>query len=847
MMRFHKQTALVFLLVVPLTASAAEFASDFANTYDRIWVGKQYWANPMEDWRIQDGRLECLSDGPNRNVHVLTHTLSAVRAPFTVSVKVDLLAKGKNTGSAGFRLGARDEIDDYRAAALRGKGLDCGVTSQGELFLMRRRQQVDSMPDSAVLQLTATPGDDDSYAIVLRLNDAETGKQRAAITAGNVPAERLVGSLALVNNHPSIVGPRKGSAARFAFSNWTIKGAKIACHPDRAFGPILWAMHTLSNSRGADGHVLKLTAQMPPLGKRSSASVTLQAKRDGTWQLIGVAKIDPDARTATFRVAHWPADQDVPYRLLYKTNTKSGTLRDEYTGTVRHDPVDRTLVVAAFTGNADTVFPNLQTVHNVTVRNPDLLFFSGDQIYETVGGYGIVREPADRAILNYLRKWYLFGWSFGPLMRDRVTVCLPDDHDVFQGNLWGDGGRKITREEWQSKVRGAAVVGGMGGYVEPAEMVNVVHRTQCSHHPDLFDPKPIKQGISVYFGDMVYGRVSFAIIGDREFKSGPMEVATWPGRADHVKDPNFDVAKLDKPGLKLLGNRQLHFLDLWARDWRGCDLKVVLSETIFCNLANYHGGNQQFIYGDLDSNGWPQTGRNRALAMMRRGFAFHIAGDQHLASITRNGIEEFNDAGYAFCVPSIANFYPRSWLPDKEGRAVRNRPKNGAPNTGEYLDGLHNKITVYAVANPADHYRHGRLLSANDKSSGYAIVRLDQTSQSITMECYRLLSDAAHPAAKDQFTGWPMTIRMLDNYARKPVAWLPTLKITGLINPVIQVRAEQGGEILYALRVHASEFRPMVFAPGKYTIQVGEPDQHVWKTLPGIEASTEPRELNVDF
>ena len=32
-----------------------------------------------------------------------------------------------------------------------------------------------------------------------------------------------------------------------------------------------------------------------------------------------------------------------------------------------------------------------------------------------------------------------------------------------------------------------------GGYVEPPEMVNVVHRTQSGNLPDPYDPTPIKQ------------------------------------------------------------------------------------------------------------------------------------------------------------------------------------------------------------------------------------------------------------------------------------------------------------------------------------------------------------------
>lgn len=68
-----------------------------------------------------------------------------------------------------------------------------------------------------------------------------------------------------------------------------------------------------------------------------------------------------------------------------------------------------------------------------------------------------------------------FGWAFGDLMRDRPTVCTPDDHDVYQVNLWGEGGKKIPFADWQRY----SVTD--GGYVQPAEMVNVVHKTQCSH------------------------------------------------------------------------------------------------------------------------------------------------------------------------------------------------------------------------------------------------------------------------------------------------------------------------------------------------------------------------------
>ena len=50
--------------------------SRWAESPDRRWVGAEYWANRLQDWRVRDGRLECVSDLPMRTVHLLTRRLS---------------------------------------------------------------------------------------------------------------------------------------------------------------------------------------------------------------------------------------------------------------------------------------------------------------------------------------------------------------------------------------------------------------------------------------------------------------------------------------------------------------------------------------------------------------------------------------------------------------------------------------------------------------------------------------------------------------------------------------------------------------------------------------------------
>jgi len=94
--------------------------------------------------------------------------------------------------------------------------------------------------------------------------------------------------------------------------------------------------------------------------------------------------------------------------------------------------------------------------------------------------------------------------GFRDLMRDIPVICTPDDHDVFQGNLWGGGG--IARPS------GTADSDDLMGFTQTVKMVNVVNTTQCSHLPDPYDPEHIEQGMKVWYTSLNYGRVSFAIV-----------------------------------------------------------------------------------------------------------------------------------------------------------------------------------------------------------------------------------------------------------------------------------------------------------------------------------------------
>ncbi|MEK6237809.1 MAG: hypothetical protein N2C14_24120, partial [Planctomycetales bacterium] len=326
------------------------------------------------------------------------------------------------------------------------------------------------------------------------------------------------------------------------------------------------------------------------------------------------------------------------------------------------------------------------------------------------------------------------------------------------------------------------------------------------------------------------GGVSFAVIEDRKFKTGPQGLIPKQGpRPDHIRDPNYDPKSVDVPAAVLLGERQLKFIRGWGADWSDCEMKAVLSQTIFCGGAHIHGKVGGRLHADLDSNGWPQTGRNKALAEMRRAFAIHIAGDQHLGTIFHHGIDDWNDSVYSFCVPSIANLYLRWWDPLEPGK---NRLPGMPEYTGEHLDGFHNKVTCWAAANPSKGPNGGGKLTV--RAAGFGVVKFNKPKREITMECWPRNVDVTDPAAK-QYPGWPKTIKQEDNYARKAAAWLPTLEIDGPADPVVQVTNESNQEIVYTLRIKGKYYRPKVFQQGKYTVRVGNGIDKP-KTIKGVQS-----------
>lgn len=782
MLRMLPPRLLWLALLLPALMAAGlgradEFRAAWPSGAARPWPGANFWANPMEDWRVSNGRVENIASGGNRNVVLLTAELTDAAAGFTSSAAIDQLSGPlSKEGFVGFELGLQGQFHDYRDSAIYGAGFCAGATFDGQLFVGSPTADAPRLKlplRKLTLKLSGEP-DADGFRLRLRAVDAD-GQELARVARDRVHASWLPGLVALAAStkaptpasldrpRPKQLAPlpqARGGEGRFAFSAWTLGGDKVRLRAERAFGPLLWTSYTLTN----DGS-LKLLVQLAPVDfDGARVKLTLDGRP------VGEAPLERRSRSAVLTASKLDVNRSHEFAVSFADQDGA---QSQWTGTIRPVPSGARVTAASLSCNDSTGFPHNELVRNVAAHEPELIAFHGDQIYEGIGGYGLVMGDDDRSLLSYLRKYYMHGWTWRELLRDIPSIAIPDDHDVFHGNLWGCGGKRADMT-----LKAGYEQQDSGGYKQPPAFVNAVHRTQAGNLPDPVDPAPCENGISVYFTRLRYGPLDIAIIADRQWKSAPK--ALLPGA--HIENgwsqnlqwnAKTQAAHADA---QLLGPRQERFLAEWAEQRSPeAPFRIVISQSPWCapqtlpreihhdkavpSLPVFKPGEyapDDEPKPDFDTNGWPQAKRNLALRLLKRAGALHITGDQHLGSTGQYGIDADDDGPWWISSPATANTWPRRWMPTEPGR--NRRP--GAPRyTGGYEDGFGNKMTINAIANPHDIEREPARLF--DRAVGYAVTTYDIKTGKATLANWPYWAAPDLPAPDNTpYPGWPIEIQL---------------------------------------------------------------------------------------
>jgi alkaline phosphatase D len=732
----------------------------------RTWLGPELWANRLADFRVAAGRYECRTTGKLRSVGVLTHDVAPGPGTASWSMVTGTIAAG--SGFSGFLIGVGGGRLDYRAAALAQAasgtdgGLLCTFEADGVCRIRSHTSEVDQFSYPVIAE-ASTPGTPRSLTEQVRLVvDIAASpvrpktRFRVTVTARRAEDNALLSQVSLdglrdarVAGGVSVVSAGLGSsAARYWFTEIRAAGSKTAHHPKRVFGPVLGVLFSLN------GRVLKLAVHLAPIGQSEPQRVVLRWRSPGTRKWIG----GPSARVgdgwvALLRHDAWDVTQAWEYQVVYGAGTPSEA---PYGGTIPRSPrtadvvrvgvvncqvhsyrsldqaSDYTPLLPAETPQGlytpnNLYFPYAEIADHLSKRRPHLLAALGDQYYEH---RPTAQDQSTSPTLDSLYRFSLWLWAYRGLTRNIPCIVLLDDHDVYQGNLWGHEGAPAPAGDRS------------GGYVKDAAWVNTIQRVQALHNPDPYDPTPVQQGISVNYGAFTFGGVSFAFLEDRKFKYGPTPV-----------DPLGNPTTIDQ--LPMLGDRQEQFLADWATISAGRP-KVVLSQTTYATVKTSPTGGRQ---SDPDNNAYVQA-RDRALSLVKRAGALMIAGDQHLGTVVRHGLNTFTDGPVQFTVPAAGTAWQR-WF---EPGALPN--STGTPNTGDWTDGYGNKFRVLACVNPKitqQEYLDAYGASSHNfgdralKNEGFGVLRIDRARRQFVMECWRWDVDPTDPAAQ-QFPGWPVTV-----------------------------------------------------------------------------------------
>ena len=739
-----------------------------ASNVTRHWLGKNYWGNRLQDWRVNGGKIECLQGGKGyevRTFSLLSRFLNNTEGKARLTATVGNLTPNKQ-GFCGFLLGAGAGELNYKSAALtqRASGTNGGfmavVDNNGQLSFRdfsdtdttfdfkqltqsKIQQQKKFNARAIVLDCQIEPTLNGKFEVHLLAYDKASNKQLGHIVRTNVAAKELQGGILMVSSPPT-----NQQGARWWFNDIKTGGEKITETASHTLGPVVGCMHSLNKN------ILKLTAQLMPVGANEYQQLRFDYKQVSTDQWIkGPISNIEDGFMHAFRISNWLYNENFNYRVVDPINDDEAL----YSGNILKDPGgDRALKIALMScltptakslddgvytrrikeervigrwTNDNILFPFESLVKNCAAQQPDLYVFCGDQFYEGVPTR--IRRNKPDSKLDLLYRWYLWYWSFKESLRSRPAIVLADDHDVLQGNLWGVSGRDPLILEGDKRTEED------GGYTQDKSLVRMVYRLEHGHNPDAYDPTPIAHNISVTYGAFVYGGTSFAIIEDRKFKS----------RRNTKIDPRHTQGEL-------LGHRQEHFLSAWKDMDQGLP-KICITASMWGSPQTK--GNVTPLL-DYDSNGYPPDGRTRAVQLIKDANAVVIAGDQHLAMIAKQGVNRFDDGPTFFAGPAGAAFWQR-WF---EGEGQLNNKRNNDPNTGDFTDTFGNKMRVLAVANPKVRYSVFKeqvgdswsnfLSDRNIKSEGYGIVNVDHQSQQFCFECWPY---DANPSKDKQFEGWP--------------------------------------------------------------------------------------------
>ncbi|MFZ9956787.1 MAG: hypothetical protein ACO3E1_11775 [Flavobacteriales bacterium] len=810
--------SILILLLIPfgvLAQKATVFSFDTIE--NRRWIGADFWANRLQNWEVKNGKVYCSRAEELSTLHLLTHEMQSSKGSSEINFEMgrNELAAKDTAAKAGIIIGLSDENLNYKARAMIQRftldedGVWIGIKGN-RLFAQ-------DLPTSKILcNVDITPNfkSKESLKIRLLISRTKSNEPRIYLYVDGRFVQEIAISSDNKNGSVAFAVAAGKAGSEFYFNKLSL--SNLASKKERAFGPISTCLYTLNDN------VLNFSAQLMPINHHENDSIVIEIQHDDKW--LTLASLAVKEQQVRLRNMQWNFTQPILYRARLKRN--GVYYGNYYEGTIATPNKNANEVrIAAvscngmyFISEKGMDYKSVWTPYELLEQkykelNPDLLVFLGDQMYEA---RPLFLETNPLLLeTDYHYRWLLWCMEMNDLTRRLPTVIMMDDHDYLQGNLWGDGSRLADRhvpdslptqylnhlDDWQTD---------NGGFVMDVDFLNRAQLLQTGHLPETYSKS--ENSIKNYFTTLNFNGVGMAVLEDRKFKSAPLKaLPNVPSIIGIALNDTIASDSLDNKDAVLLNDEQLKMLEEWSLNWKQQDMKVVFTQSVFACLSSVRKGYVPYVSAnisldsvlpmhtrlaqDMDANGWPKSGRDTALKVIRKSAALIVGGDQHFPSITQQGINDWKDASYTLTIPALCNTYPRFFMPDSSDYYGGNN----------YKDGFGNKVSMLSYSNPK---KNDSLPMWYYGAPGFGFIVCDKLAKTYSLR----FMDFANPSTFEK----EEIVKVIDNAYSSSLYKTKMIKVKAT-NPLMTLK-DVNGNVLYSLRGNNLQFN--VPAKGKYIIEV---------------------------
>ncbi|MBL8176999.1 MAG: hypothetical protein JNK48_20160, partial [Bryobacterales bacterium] len=197
-----------------LAQTLAPVAKPPAGVNTRHWIGESYFANRYQDWRLHNGRIECLANGAGEEVRTLAILTRWIeKAPAQLRVTLGVLEDAGGGGFAGFLIGAGAGQLDWRAAALVGRasgeggGLLCVCDTTGRAHVRDHSSEAEPFAygELAGRATAGTGARNGAFDLAVRVEPASGGNVRIGVSVFEAGTEKLVSAVEVDDLPPHLV------------------------------------------------------------------------------------------------------------------------------------------------------------------------------------------------------------------------------------------------------------------------------------------------------------------------------------------------------------------------------------------------------------------------------------------------------------------------------------------------------------------------------------------------------------------------------------------------------------------------------------------------------------------